>query len=318
MNVVNFVENLDFTKTQFLYIFLQSARIAVDVRIHRRFTGRQLFFLRPTQRKTATLLGTPSTLNFEGRGCHPSPSDRDSRGPPVQVRTSTSSAQHQQYHQRPTCVGEDFCDIPSSALIVWILDGFLWDLGLRSIRSLTAKLNNSIETYDEYSEPKIHVRPHTRCVALSGSHMVVGHQHHIKIYDLADVPRFNLDTRDMGIKDAKVTYIQSRRCGYRLPHLHHAVDTPLPTFTIVNASPWPPVSLSTRLMNPHFYTIVDAILVAPPLSLAVDTTLPHLRRRCHWCRHALWPPVLSMHWHFPCPLPLPTIRRRGRLRGLLP
>ena len=65
---------------------------------------------------------------------------------------------------------------------------------------------------DGYSEPKIHVHPHTGCVALSGSHVVVGHQHHIKIYDLAvsEVPSFNLDTKDMGVKDAKVTCMEFR------------------------------------------------------------------------------------------------------------
>ena len=65
---------------------------------------------------------------------------------------------------------------------------------------------------DGYSEPKIHVHPHSGCVALSGSHVVVGHHHQIKIYDLAvsEVPSFNLDTKDMGVKDSKVTCMEFR------------------------------------------------------------------------------------------------------------
>jgi hypothetical protein len=37
--------------------------------------------------------------------------------------------------------------------------------------------------------------------------VVVGHHHHIKIYDLA-VPSFNLDMKDMGVKDGKVTCME--------------------------------------------------------------------------------------------------------------
>ncbi|KAF8959542.1 Endonuclease/exonuclease/phosphatase [Flammula alnicola] len=65
---------------------------------------------------------------------------------------------------------------------------------------------------DGYSEPRIHVHPHAGCVALSGSYAVVGHGHHIKIYDLAlsEVPVFSLDTKDMGVKEAKVTCMEIR------------------------------------------------------------------------------------------------------------
>ena len=65
---------------------------------------------------------------------------------------------------------------------------------------------------DGYFEPKIHVHPHSGCIALSGSHMVVGYHHHIKIYDFAvsEVPSFNLGTKDMDVKDAKVTCMEFR------------------------------------------------------------------------------------------------------------
>ena len=40
---------------------------------------------------------------------------------------------------------------------------------------------------------------------------------------------------------------------------------------------------------------------------AVDAALPHLHRRCDWCRHALcqcqWPPGCRHFWCFPCPPP---------------
>ncbi|PPQ74266.1 hypothetical protein CVT24_001189 [Panaeolus cyanescens] len=65
---------------------------------------------------------------------------------------------------------------------------------------------------DGYTEPKIHIHPHSGCVALSGSHVVVGHGHHIKIYDLSlsEVPLFNLDTKDISSKDLKVTCMEFR------------------------------------------------------------------------------------------------------------
>jgi hypothetical protein len=65
---------------------------------------------------------------------------------------------------------------------------------------------------DTYSEPRIHAHPHGGCVAVSGSRVIVGHHHHIKIYDLAqsDVPVLSLGTKEMGIKDAKVTCMEFR------------------------------------------------------------------------------------------------------------
>ncbi|KAJ3509069.1 hypothetical protein NLJ89_g5412 [Agrocybe chaxingu] len=68
---------------------------------------------------------------------------------------------------------------------------------------------------DGYSEPKLHVHPHSGCVAMSGSYLVVGHNHHLKIYDLSlsEVPIHNLDTRVLGIKDSKVTCLEFRPCA---------------------------------------------------------------------------------------------------------
>jgi hypothetical protein len=65
---------------------------------------------------------------------------------------------------------------------------------------------------DGYFEPKIHVHPHIGCVAVAGSHVVVGQGHHIRIYDLAvaEMPSFNLDTKDLGVKDSKVTCMEFR------------------------------------------------------------------------------------------------------------
>jgi hypothetical protein len=52
---------------------------------------------------------------------------------------------------------------------------------------------------DVISEPNIHIHPHSGCIAVSGSYVIVRHSHHIMVYDLAlsDVPILNLDTRDM-------------------------------------------------------------------------------------------------------------------------
>ena len=65
---------------------------------------------------------------------------------------------------------------------------------------------------DGFSESCIHVHPQTGCVALSGTYVVVGHGHHIKIFDLAksEVPLLNLDTKDIGAKDSKVTCMEFR------------------------------------------------------------------------------------------------------------
>lgn len=65
---------------------------------------------------------------------------------------------------------------------------------------------------DTHSEPRIHVHPHNGCVAVSGSRVIVGHHHHVKIYDLAqlDVPVLTLGTKEIGIKDAKITCMEFR------------------------------------------------------------------------------------------------------------
>ena len=65
---------------------------------------------------------------------------------------------------------------------------------------------------DGFSESRIHVHPHTGCIALSGTYVVVGHGHHIKVFDLAksEVPLLNLDTKDIGAKDSKVTCMEFR------------------------------------------------------------------------------------------------------------
>lgn len=65
---------------------------------------------------------------------------------------------------------------------------------------------------DGFSESRVHVHPHTGCVALTGTYVVVGHGHHIKIFDLAksEVPFLNLDTKDISAKDSKVTCMEFR------------------------------------------------------------------------------------------------------------
>ena len=65
---------------------------------------------------------------------------------------------------------------------------------------------------DGFPESRIHVNPQAGCVVLSGSYVVVGHGHHIKIFDLAksEVPLLNLDTKDIGAKDSKVTCMEFR------------------------------------------------------------------------------------------------------------
>lgn len=65
---------------------------------------------------------------------------------------------------------------------------------------------------DGYPEPRIHVHPQTGCIILSGSYAVVGHGHHIKIYDLAvsEAPAFTVDTKELGLKDCKVTCMEIR------------------------------------------------------------------------------------------------------------
>ena len=63
-----------------------------------------------------------------------------------------------------------------------------------------------------YPEPKIHIHPHSGCLAIAGTHIIVGHNHHVKIYDLAqsDSPIFTLDTKDLRPKDTKVTSMEFR------------------------------------------------------------------------------------------------------------
>ena len=70
---------------------------------------------------------------------------------------------------------------------------------------------------DGFSESCIHAHPQADCVALSGSYVVVGHGHHIKIFDLAksEVPLLNLDTKDIGAKDSKVTCMEFRPTVYQ-------------------------------------------------------------------------------------------------------
>ncbi|KAF9546307.1 DNase I-like protein [Agrocybe pediades] len=65
---------------------------------------------------------------------------------------------------------------------------------------------------DGFADPHIHVHPHSGCVALSGSHVVVAWSHHMKIYDVAvsEAPVFTLDTKEMGIKEAKITCMEFR------------------------------------------------------------------------------------------------------------
>ena len=65
---------------------------------------------------------------------------------------------------------------------------------------------------DGSTELQIHPHPQTGCVALSGTYIVVGHDHHIKIFDLAksDLPLLKLDTKDIGAKDSKVSCMEFR------------------------------------------------------------------------------------------------------------
>jgi hypothetical protein len=64
---------------------------------------------------------------------------------------------------------------------------------------------------DASSELRIRAHPQTGCVALSGSYVVVGHDHHIKIFDLAKSELFllKLDTKDIA-KDSKVSCMEFR------------------------------------------------------------------------------------------------------------
>jgi WD40 repeat protein len=65
---------------------------------------------------------------------------------------------------------------------------------------------------DGYSDPHIQVHPHNDCVVMSGTYAVVARGHSIKIYDLSvsDIPVYSLDTRDFGLRDAKITCMEIR------------------------------------------------------------------------------------------------------------
>ena len=64
------------------------------------------------------------------------------------------------------------------------------------------------------SSEDVRIRAHsqTGCVALSGTYTVVGHDHRIKIFDLAssDLPLLKLDTKDIGAKDSRVSCMEFR------------------------------------------------------------------------------------------------------------
>ncbi|KAF8905753.1 Endonuclease/exonuclease/phosphatase [Gymnopilus junonius] len=63
-----------------------------------------------------------------------------------------------------------------------------------------------------FPDPQIHVHPHSGSVVLSGTHVITAHHHHVKVYNLAasEAPLFSLDTKDMGLKDTKVTCMEIR------------------------------------------------------------------------------------------------------------
>ena len=65
---------------------------------------------------------------------------------------------------------------------------------------------------EEEEELDIRVHFQTGCVALFGTYVVVGHDHRIKIFDLAksDQPLLKLDTKDIGAKDSKVSCMEFR------------------------------------------------------------------------------------------------------------
>ncbi|KIJ59776.1 hypothetical protein HYDPIDRAFT_161978 [Hydnomerulius pinastri MD-312] len=63
-----------------------------------------------------------------------------------------------------------------------------------------------------YSEFKIHVPAYSGQVAVAGSSIVVATPHHIKHYDLStdDSPAWTSDTKEMGMRDSKVTSLEFR------------------------------------------------------------------------------------------------------------
>ena len=81
--------------------------------------------------------------------------------------------------------------------------------------SSTASRRPPLITFrDRSSEEELAIRAHpqTGCVALSGTYIVVGHDHHIKVFDLtkSDEPLLKLDTKDIGAKDSKVSCMEFR------------------------------------------------------------------------------------------------------------
>ena len=104
-------------------------------------------------------------------------------------------------------------------------------------------------TFRDGPESRIHVRPQTDCVALSGTYIVVGHGHHINIFDLAksDVPLWNLDTRDIGAKDSKVTCMEFRPTATQVDRGYllwlgtkegHILELDIRTGIIRDIKPW--------------------------------------------------------------------------------
>ncbi|KAF8890414.1 hypothetical protein BD779DRAFT_1643882 [Infundibulicybe gibba] len=63
-----------------------------------------------------------------------------------------------------------------------------------------------------YSEPRIPVHAYTGHAAVSGTTIVVTSNHHIKIYNLSvsDAPVHNLETKEVGVKEIKVTSMEFR------------------------------------------------------------------------------------------------------------
>ncbi|KIK91255.1 hypothetical protein PAXRUDRAFT_13877 [Paxillus rubicundulus Ve08.2h10] len=63
-----------------------------------------------------------------------------------------------------------------------------------------------------HSESKIHVLAHSGHVAVAGSNVVVSATHHIKHYDIwsNDSPVWAVDTKEAGMRDAKVTCLEFR------------------------------------------------------------------------------------------------------------
>lgn len=67
----------------------------------------------------------------------------------------------------------------------------------------------------KYNEAKIPVQAHSGQVAVSGSHVVVTSHHHVRIYDLmvSESPMWSLDTKNLHMKDSKVTSVEFRPAG---------------------------------------------------------------------------------------------------------